>query len=166
GRFIVGTMGYPNVIEKIGNVYSYYDGEYKTIIDKTTISNGLAFSLDNMFLYFIDTPTRKVARYFYDLESGNVKFDSYIIEFEGQGSPDGMCIDKNGMLWIAEWGGGCISKWNPLTGKKMQEIKLPCINVTSCCFDNNSNLYVTTAKDDTEEDFFGGGLYYLDLTKT
>ncbi len=164
GRFIVGTMGYPDVIKNIGKVYSYCDGECKTIIEKTTISNGLAFSLDNKFLYFIDTPTKKVAKYSYDLNSGEVIFDSYPIEFKDKGSPDGMCIDKNGMLWIAEWGGGCISKWNPLTGKKIDEIKLPCINVTSCCFDNNSNLYVTTAKDDTEDDFFGGGLYYLELT--
>lgn len=165
GRIIIGTMGYPEVIERIGKVYSYYNGQDKVIIDKTTISNGLAFSLDNRFLYFIDTPTKKVAKYLYDLKSGDVKFDSYIIEFKGEGSPDGMCMDSNGMLWIAEWGGGCISKWNPKDGKKLQEIKLPCINVTSCCFDTNSNLYVTTAKDDAENDFFGGGLYYINLNK-
>jgi len=163
GRFIIGTMGYPKVLEKIGEVYSYYKGEYKTIINNTTISNGLAFSLDNKFLYFIDTPTKKIAKYFYDLTTGNVKFDSYCIEFKDEGSPDGMCIDKDGMLWIAEWGGGCISKWNPLTGLKLDEVKLLCVNVTSCCFDNYANLYVTTAKSDDKNDIYGGGLFYIEL---
>jgi len=165
GRLIIGTMGYPDVIEKIGKVYSYHNGQDKVIIDKTTISNGLAFSQDNKFLYFIDTPTKKVAKYFYDLKTGDVKFDSYVIEFKDKGNPDGMCINNDGMLWIAEWGGGCISKWNPSNGRKLEEIKLPCVNVTSCCFDNFSNLYVTTAKNDNNNDIYGGGLYYINLNK-
>ncbi len=163
GRFIIGTMGFPEVKEKIGKVFSYHEGQFKTIIDNTTISNGLAFSLDNKLLYFIDTPTKKVARYSYDLRTGEVEFESNVIEFKDKGSPDGMCIDRNGMLWIAEWGGGCISKWNPLNGKKIEEIKLPCVNVTSCCFDNSSNLYVTTAKSGSKEDIYGGGLFYIEL---
>lgn len=165
GRLIIGTMGYPDVIENIGKVYSYYNRQEKVIIDKTTISNGLAFSRDNRFLYFIDTPTKKVAKYIYDLKSGDVRLDSYVIEFKDKGSPDGMCIDNDGMLWIAEWGGGCVSKWNPFDGKKLEEIKLPCINVTSCCFDNYSNLYVTTAKSDSKNDIYGGGLFYIELNK-
>lgn len=165
GRFIIGTMGYPEIVEKKGEVYSYYEGKYKTIIENTTISNGLAFSENDTLLYFIDTPTKKVAKYHYDLKSGEVIFDSHVIEFTGNGSPDGMCIDKAGMLWIAEWGGACISRWNPVTGDKIGEYKLPCINVTSCCFDNHSNLYVTTAKSTVEKDTFGGGLFYIELNK-
>ena len=165
GRFIIGTMGFPEVKENIGKVFSYYEGQPKTIIENTTISNGLAFSLDHKFLYFIDTPTRKVAKYYYDLQSGDVEFDRFIIEFKDKSSPDGMCIDKEGMLWIAEWAGGCISKWNPLSGEKIQEVKLPCSNVTSCCFDNRENLYVTTAKSESKTDINGGGLFYIELNK-
>ena len=123
GRIIIGTMGYPEVKEGVGNVYSYFKGEYKTIIKNTTISNGLAFSADHKFLYFIDTPTKKVAKYSYEIETGEVAFLSYVIEFKHDAFPDGMCIDKNGMLWIAEWGGACISQWNPLNGEKVKEIK-------------------------------------------
>jgi len=165
GRFIVGTIGYPEVKENIAKVYSYYKGKYKTIIENTTISNGLAFSLDNKFLYFIDTPTKKVAKYSYNVENGEISFDSNVIEFKGESSPDGMCIDKNSMLWIAEWGGGCVSKWNPATGQKIAEIKLPCTNVTSCCLDNNSNLYITAAKSDSQKEIYDGGLFYIELDK-
>ncbi len=163
GRIIIGTMGYPEVKENIGKVFSYHKGQYKTIIENTTISNGLAFSSDNRFLYFIDTPTKKVARYTYDLKSGDVVYDADVIEFKGEGSPDGMCIDNKGMLWIAEWGGGCISKWDPRTGNKIDEIKLPCSNVTSCCLDHNSNLYITTARSESKNDILGGGLFYFEL---
>ncbi|CAN0585021.1 unnamed protein product [Ectocarpus sp. 12 AP-2014] len=165
GRIIIGTMGFPKIVENIGKVFSYHNGNYKTIIDNTTISNGLAFSPDSKFLYFIDTPTKKVARYAYDLSTGEVAFEANVIEFTGIGSPDGMCMDKEGMLWIAEWGGGCVSQWNPLNGEKLKELTLPCSNVTSCCFDDDLNLYVTTAKSDAIKEGYGGGLYYIELNK-
>ncbi|TLP70589.1 SMP-30/gluconolactonase/LRE family protein [Maribacter sp. ACAM166] len=165
GRFIIGTMGFPEVQENLGKVFSYHEGQFKTIIENTTISNGLAFSPDHKLLYFIDTPTKKVAKYSYDLRSGAVEFESNVIEFKGAGRPDGMCVDNEGMLWIAEWGGGCVSQWNPFNGLRLKELKLPCINVTSCCFDNHSNLYVTTAKSESEKDMYGGGLFYIELNK-
>lgn len=158
-------MGYLEVKEGIGSVYSYHKYQVKTIIENITISNRLAFSHDNKWLYFIDTPTKKVAKYAYNLNSGDVEFIEFVIEFKGKSSSDGMCIDKDGMLWIAEWGGSCISKWNPLTGKKLDAIKLPCTNVTSCCFDNNDNLYISTAKDENSmDDIYGGGLYNVELS--
>ncbi|WP_136465445.1 SMP-30/gluconolactonase/LRE family protein [Flagellimonas onchidii] len=165
GRLIVGTMGYPNVEENVGQVFSCADGQYKTIIEATTISNGLAFSKDDTVLYFIDTPTKKVAKYAYDINSGEVVFDSYVITFKGEGSPDGMCMDNDGMLWIAEWGGSQVSKWNPINGLQLDKYKLPCPNVTSCCFDDHNNLYVTTAKSESSKDTFGGGLFYVELNK-
>lgn len=165
GRSIVGTMGYPMVEEHIGKVYSYYKGKSKILIENTTISNGLVFSKNGTVLYFIDTPTKKVAKFNYDVESGSATFNAYIIEFKGNGSPDGMCMDQDGMLWIAEWGGSQVSLWNPENGKMIDRIQLPCPNVSSCCLDNLGNLFVTTAKSDKPDDTFGGGLFYVNLTK-
>ena len=88
GRFILGTMGYPKAVENIGQVFSYQKKNHTTLIHNTTISNGLAFSLDNKFLYFIDTPTKKVAKYRYQMQTGKIFFESYVIEFVQQGSPD------------------------------------------------------------------------------
>lgn len=166
GRIIIGTMGYPEVKEKIGKVYSYYKGTAKTLINDTTISNGLAFNPDESLMYFIDTPTKKVARYLYEPNNGHAQFDSYVIELNGKGSPDGMCMDQEGMLWIAEWGGACVSRWDPANGNKLDEIKLPCENVTSCCFDHLNNLYVTTAQSQSEDDLYGGGLFYVELNNS
>jgi sugar lactone lactonase YvrE len=163
GRFLVGTMGHPKIIDNAGKVYSFDGKSFKILINNTTISNGMVFSHDYNFLYFIDTPIKKVARYCYNLTEGEVKFDKYIIEFDGTSLPDGMCIDKDGLLWIAEWNGGAVSQFDPESGKKIQSIKIPCKNVTSCCLDNNGGMYVTTAKNELDDEPFAGGLFYLKL---
>lgn len=162
GRLLIGTMGYPDVTDGLGEVFSYNNGLCKTIIENTTISNGMAFTKDNKILYFVDTPTKKVAKYKYEIHTGDVRFDGHVITFTGEGSPDGMSIDNEGMLWIAEWGGGQISKWNPMSGQILATYPLPCPNVTSCCFDPKGNLYVTTAKSASEDDNLGGGLFYIE----
>lgn len=163
GRFIIGTMGYPDVINDLGKVYSYFNNTFKTIISNTTISNGLGFSSDSKYLYFIDTPTNKVARYLYSIDTGDVQFDKYIIEITGEGSPDGMCVDNEGFIWIAEWGGGNVSKWDSDNGNLIERIKIPCSNITSCCFDSKRNLYVTSAKNEGHDEEYGGGLFYINL---
>ncbi|CDF80011.1 gluconolactonase [Formosa agariphila KMM 3901] len=163
GRFIIGTMGFPVIKDHIGKVFSYSEGTYKVIIENTTISNGLVFSQDGFTLYFVDSPTKKVAKYAYNKDTGDVLFLSYVITFMGESIPDGMCMDNEGMLWIAEYGGGCVSRWNPENGQRIEERKLPCPNVTSCCLDNNLNLYVTTAKSNIKDDKYGGRLFYIEL---
>jgi sugar lactone lactonase YvrE len=36
-----------------------------------------------------------------------------------------MTIDSEGMLWIANWDGWQVTRWNPATGEKIVAIKLP-----------------------------------------
>jgi len=162
GRYLIGTMGYPDVLSNRGKVFSFHEGEYRTIIENTTISNGLAFSKDSTLLYFIDTPSKKVAKYSYNMTNGNVHFEDFVIEFKENGSPDGMCMDNNGNLWIAEWGGSCVSLWSPKSGKKLRVLELPCPNVTSCIFDDKGGMYITTAKSDGQDNNFGGGVFYFE----
>lgn len=161
GRFLIGTMGFPEVINGKGKLYSYYDGLYKILIDCVTISNGIVISDDSTNLYYIDTPTKRVVRYNYDINSGNISDKSDLIEFSNDAYPDGMCIDKNGNLYVAEWGGGAISKWNSIDGKLLERYNIPLVNVTSCAIDNDMNLYVTTAKSEKSGEQFGGALLHL-----
>jgi sugar lactone lactonase YvrE len=161
GRFLVGTMGFPEVINGKGKLYSYYKGLYKILVDSVTISNGIAISYDSTKLYYIDTPTKKVVSYNYDINSGDISEKSDLIKFTNDAYPDGMCIDKNGSLYIAEWGGGAISKWSSVDGKLLERYNLPVVNVTSCAIDKDMNLYVTTAKSEKSDENFGGALLYL-----
>lgn len=66
----------------------------------------MAWSPDHTYLYFIDTPTKKVVRYQYNIRTGEIHNPSDVIIFsENDGLPDGMTIDEEGCLWIAHWGG-------------------------------------------------------------
>lgn len=165
GRFLVGTKGFAQDLPGRGRLFSFDGAEAKILVDGTTISNGIGFSRVGDFMYFIDTPTRKVARYHYNLEDGTAVFDRYVIAIDGNGWPDGMCVDVDDMIWVAEWGGGRVSKWDPLTGKRVQVIDLPCTNVTSCCLGgvDYSDLYVTTAKSADKSEALAGGLFRIQI---
>lgn len=149
GRFWAGTMA---INEKRGAGSLYYLNPDLTIIkvlDNVTISNGLAWSQDNKKMYYIDSPTRNVIAFDFNYDSAKITDKSVVVIIpDNEGVPDGMTIDKEGMLWVAQWGGYKVSRWNPATGKKIGEIKLPVAHVTSCTFggENLDELYITTAR--------------------
>jgi hypothetical protein len=73
--------------------------------------------------------------------------------------------DSNQHLFIAEWGGSCISKWDSKNGKLLDRYKLPVSNITSCAIDIHNNIYITTAKSENIDEHFGGALLYLKFIK-
>lgn len=154
GRFWVSTMSLTEE-QGAGNLYMIEkDLEYKIMIEGTTIGNGLAWSSDQKTFYFIDTPTRTVSAFDYDIESGNITNKRVVITIpENEGFPDGMTIDSEDMLWIAHYGGWQVSRWNPVTGEKIRSIPLPVEHVTSCTFggEDLNDLYITTARKDLDE---------------
>lgn len=163
GNFIVGTKGYSKEKPNEGKLY-WFDGKRsKVLVNNTSISNGIGFSSCGSRLYFIDTPTRKVGCYIYDAKEGKAVFERYLVEISGASYPDGMCVDKDGSIWVAEWEGGKVSKWDVAIGVKLQEISLPCSRVTSCCLggDNLEWLYITTAR--SESSSVGGGLFRVKI---
>jgi sugar lactone lactonase YvrE len=113
------------------------------------ISNGLAWSPDYRTLYFIDTPTRQVLAYDYDLQSGAIANPRLAVSVPAVlGWPDGMTSDASGRLWVALWGGAALTVWDPANGALLEKIELPAKNVTSCAFGgpDGSQLYVTSAR--------------------
>jgi sugar lactone lactonase YvrE len=64
------------------------------------------------------------------------------------GAPDGMTIDAEGKLWVALWGGNCVARFDPHSGRLLQKIIIPAPNVSSCAFggENLEMLYITTAR--------------------
>ncbi len=155
GRFWAGTMS-SNGSSWQGKLYSLEKNKVIKKLSDVSCSNGLAWSLNNKTLYFIDTPTRNVFAFDYDVTSGNINNGKIIITIAKQdGKPDGMTIDNEGMLWIALWNGWKLQRWNPHRSQLLDEIKLPVAKVTSCTFGgaNFNDLYVTTAsKDLTQEE--------------
>jgi len=167
GRFWVGSMDM-NLSEGKGSLYCIDTNlSVKKNISGVTISNGIAWSVDSTMMYYIDTPTRAVAEYRYNIETASIKYSRIAIEIEKElGYPDGMTIDSEGKLWIAMWGGGYVTRWDPETGKLLEKIELPALNVTSCAFGgkNLDTLYITSAIEGVSEENrnkypFNGGLF-------
>jgi sugar lactone lactonase YvrE len=165
GRFIFGTMGLKDDMQGCGKLFSYDGVECKIILENITISNGIAFSNDAKTMYYIDTPKRVVQQFDYDLETGEIKYVDSPIKYNDLGLPDGLCIDGNNHLWIAEWNGSKVCKWDPVSRKKLDEIQMPCKNVTSCCLGGVEleYLYITTAKSEYENEPLAGGLFRVKI---
>jgi sugar lactone lactonase YvrE len=114
----------------------------------------MAWSPDYKTLYFIDTPTREVKAFDYDLETGALANPRAAVSIpEAFGWPDGMTSDTRGNLWIAMWGGAQVTKWNPATGQLLEQIPVPAKNVSSCVFGgtDRTELYITSARKGLDE---------------
>jgi sugar lactone lactonase YvrE len=169
GRFLAGSMDDAE-IEATGSLYSLnLDGSLKTLLTGTRISNGLAWSPDGHIFYFIDTPTRIVMAYDYDPATGAIANPRAAFSVPpALGWPDGMTSDRQGMLWVAMWGGARLTRWDPHTGSLLAEIPFPALNVSSCCFGgpDMTDLYVTSARkgmtaDQLAQYPLSGGLFRL-----
>lgn len=163
GRFLVGTMDYKEEIEDQAKLFAIEDGEYKELLTGLTLSNGMGWSEDGRTFYHIDTPTSKVMKYDYDLENAELSNGRTLVEIPGQGAPDGMCVDLDGNIWVAEFGGKRVCKWDTETGEQLAEIPMPASKVTSCYLGgpDKDYLYVTTAK--KEDEPLSGGLFKVKI---
>ncbi len=123
----------------------------KKVIFPATNSNGLGWSLEGETFYWTDTPTLTVRAFDYDRASGTLSHSRTAVAFPtelGFGRPDGLTVDAAGMLWIAHWAGGAISRWDPRSGAMLEKHSLPVQRVTSLTFGGEElrELYITTAR--------------------
>lgn len=167
GRFWAGTMPCSGS-EPTGSLYRLDpDGTIHRMLGGIGCSNGIAWNPDDTVMYHIDTSTRRVTAYDYDRETGGLANARTVISLPGEyGLPDGMTSDEEGKLWIAEWGGAAVRRWDPDTGRVLQTIEVPALQVTSCCFggEHMDELFITSARDglserELEERPLSGGLF-------
>ena len=149
GRLWVGTMGF-GAPQGAGTLYCVTpDGTVTSKLEQVTISNGIVWSSNKKQMYYNDTPTGKIARYSYDADNGEILFDGIAVTLpEKTGAPDGMTIDENDNLWVAQWGGFGVYCYNPYTGELLAKVDVPAPNVASCAFGGEKldTLYITTAR--------------------
>ncbi|MBE6789454.1 MAG: SMP-30/gluconolactonase/LRE family protein [Ruminococcaceae bacterium] len=153
GRFFVGS------IEKGGGgaLFCLSNGKLSAVIEGVKISNGLDWSLDLKTFYFCDTATRKIVAYSYP-ELKPLKTVIDFNEIEGfEGNPDGLCIDLDGNLWVAIWGGGCVVKVNAENGKILEKTHLPAKFISCPAFvgEELDTLFVTSAENGDESSLAG-----------
>jgi sugar lactone lactonase YvrE len=147
GRFLVGSMALDG---REGEECLYRVGEDGTpsILDSDlTLSNGLAWSPDGSVLYSIDTTPGIVFSRPYDAATGDTGARTEIMHF-GDASPDGMCVDTDGNLWVAVWGAGEVRCYTP-AGDRLATVTVPAPHTTSVAFVGpaRDRLLITTARD-------------------
>jgi len=149
GRFQAVTMNMRGT-RPTGALYCLEENHsLRKVLSNVTTFNGPAWSPDNRIMFYTDTHTKKVSEFDYDLTSGRIRNRQIVIDLSDQSSsPDGMAVDEEGMIWLAQWGGSRISRWNPSTRETIDRVMIPASLVTSCCFGgkNFDELYITTAR--------------------
>jgi sugar lactone lactonase YvrE len=148
GRMWAGTMAWAES-GAVGSLYRLgVDGTVERMLDGITISNGLGWSPDGATMYYVDTPTRRIDAFDFDGRDGRIaNRRPFVVVPEGEGLPDGLCVDEEGAVWLALWGGWCLRRYLP-DGTLDAVVPLPVAQVSSCAFGGEGldELYITTAR--------------------
>jgi sugar lactone lactonase YvrE len=161
GRFWIGTMAM-NEHTGAGSLYRADLGGKRPQIDRmldgVSISNGIDWSPGDDLMYYADSPTGRIDVFDWDAAAGTISRRRPFVNLSpGDGAPDGLCVDGEGHVWAALWGGGAIRRYRP-DGELEREVRLPVSNVTSCAFGGQEldELFITTAKSDQR---LGGAIF-------
>jgi gluconolactonase len=120
------------------------EGDATELYGDVSLTNGIGFSPDRRVLYHSDTARSHVIAH--DLaEDGTCSGRRAFATLE-RGGPDGLAVDEDGFVWVAAYGGGCVSRFAP-DGRLDRHVEVPAREVTSLCFGGSDgrDLYVATA---------------------
>jgi len=167
GRLWVGGLNMDKVIKASHLFMIEKSGISKVKMDSISISNGIVWSRNSKKMFYIDTPTRTVKSFDFELKTGEISNPKVLIHTpDSLGWPDGMAIDENDNLYIGMWGGSCVSIWSSTDGKFLGKILVAAKNVTSCAFGgkDRKTLFITTAsqglnKEELEKSPLSGQLF-------
>jgi xylono-1,5-lactonase len=113
------------------------------------VTNGPTWSLDGRTMFANDTVRRTVYTFRFDAAEGTLGPATPWLRFaDDDGHPDGMTTDAEGRLWIAHWGGACITAHDPFDGQELLRVPLPTAHVTNVAFGGSDlrTMFVTTAR--------------------
>lgn len=145
GRVYCGTMP---IGDRPGKLYRLErDGSLHVAMEDAGLSNGLGFSPDLSLVYHSDSDKRVVTRSRYNRSTGEFSDpEIWHRTKDGDGVPDGMTVDAEGFVWLAQWDGSCLLRLD-LDGNEVERIAFPAKKVSSIIFGGETyqDAYVTTA---------------------
>lgn len=149
GRIWAGSMNNDDHARRDGQLARLDpDGTIHVVERGLQICNGPAITRDGAWLFHTDSYARTIHRY--RLHANGSLTDKTLWQRFGvdEGSPDGMCFDADGGLWIAFWGVGCVRRF-ALDGTRLAQIDLPPRQITSVAFggEDCATLLVTSARE-------------------
>jgi sugar lactone lactonase YvrE len=165
GRLWHGTMAY-DLTPAAAALYrlAQQAGEPELVLGALTISNGIGWSPNGATMYHIDSPTGRVDMFDFDLETGTPsRRRPFAVVTDGTDPdhvPDGLCVDAEGGVWVAVWGGAEVRRYTA-DGVLERRVALPTPRVSSCAFvgPDLDLLVITTASDGRPHDPAAGRTY-------
>jgi D-xylonolactonase len=152
GRVFCGTLALSG--QGAGRLYRLdRDGSLTLVLDDVLCSNGMGFPGDRRTMYFTDSLRQQIYLFDYDEASGALTNRRLFVEVPASlGLPDGMTVDADDYVWSANWGGGCLLRFDP-QGAEVARISFPVVAVSSVVFggDESTDMYVTTARGNAKE---------------
>ena len=150
GRFLVGTLALDDRVRSEILVRVEPDGGILVIDDDLGLSNGLAFTPDGGSLYSVDTQAGTVWIREYDAQTGNIGRRREFLQIDG--TPDGLCVDEEGNVWVALWGSAELRCYSA-AGEQIAAIDVAAPNTTSVAFVGAAldTLLITTASEQLSE---------------
>jgi sugar lactone lactonase YvrE len=165
GRLWIGTMNI-DTNRPTGAFYRIsVDRSARRLLDDLTIPNSTAFSPDDRTLYVADTPRHVIWAFDFDIDAGAIANRRVFADLTARrGNPDGSCVDAEGFLWNAEYGGHRLTRYAP-DGRIDRAVELPVTNPTCCCFGGEAldTLYVTSAGSERPTSPLEGAVLALDV---
>lgn len=146
GRLWFGTMDNAEQAPT-GQLYRLDQGGLSCVDTGYVVSNGPVFSTDGRYLYHASSASREIFRFAVSAAGALSDKQCFIRFTAAQGFPDGMALDAQGGLWVAQWQGGGISRFD-VNGHLTHHVEVPVSNVTNLAFAGPDlhQLYITTAR--------------------
>lgn len=140
--------------------------ELRTIVSGASIPNGVSMLPGRDRLVWVDSPDRKVLAFDWNAEESRLGAAEELFEIPDEyGIPDGLCVDAAGGIWLAMWDGASVIRLSS-DGAVDTVVEVEAPNITSCAFDGQNRLIITTARvalSETEKSRYpgAGGLWVV-----
>lgn len=130
-----------------------------------TQPNGMGWSPDGRAMFLIDTQWRQVLQFAFDPETSTIIDPAPKVLVDADQFPqypDGLAVDRDGHLWIAEYAGSAVYEFDA-EGRKLRTIAIPTAQPTSVAFvgPDLDALWVTSAAAGLDDDPLAGSMFEI-----
>ena len=152
GRLLVGSLASDHRTGAAELFRLEADGTSTVVRSGMNLANGIGWSPDGTTVYVNDSVPGTVWAADYDVASGDIDGWHALVD-SLHGSPDGLCVDTEGRIWVAEWNAARVTCLSP-AGDVVHVVHLPVPHVTAIGFvgPSRDRLLITSARDELEDD--------------
>ncbi|UIJ35178.1 SMP-30/gluconolactonase/LRE family protein [Allobranchiibius sp. GilTou73] len=152
GNFYCGTMAYDQTPGAASLYLLTSGGLASQVLTGLTVSNGIGWTGLGDTGFHNDTPTRIVWTFDWSPDGIADRRPFVTLPDDVAGDPDGLCVDEQGGVWVALYGGSAVHRYSP-EGELDHVVDLPVTNVTACTFggDGLRTLYITTTRENVPD---------------